>query len=355
MNDQNTLSIRHDQMRPRALLIILLLLGYGWTEHIQAACRLQFGRLPPNPASIMMLPATTALGSVPIGGVMASYQVGVGNYAEPLWACYDDTMTFGMVPFTTTLKPIDPAQGLYESGVKGVGIRFKFGPSWTGSPWNAPVPLPFEYRTTSSLRNAMFPKQMQVEFIRTEMDVGRGEVPPFDLATTHYRSDSAGRFEIAVVGTQLKTTLTQNLYFTSCHNPGNDPVVSMGRPYAALIKQGQVEEHPFSLTIRCDGMNAATKPPVKIYFEGNAKRDGLLRLSGDGQEHVAKGVGIELKNSKGVDLPFAKARALALTWQSSVPDAEIYSFSGKARYVATGGDITGGKADATLTYVLEYN
>ncbi|RIZ50943.1 hypothetical protein AXX04_29995 [Pseudomonas aeruginosa] len=62
-----------------------------------------------------------------------------------------------------------------------------------------------------------------------------------------------------------------------------------------------------------------------------------------------------MKNSKGVDLPFAKARALALTWQSSVPDAEIYSFSGKARYVATGGDITGGKADATLTYVLEYN
>ncbi|MEK2676503.1 hypothetical protein AAAC10_14480 [Pseudomonas aeruginosa] len=39
----------------------------------------------------------------------------------------------------------------------------------------------------------------------------------------------------------------------------------------------------------------------------------------------------------------------------SVTFTEIRSFVGSARYVATGGKITAGKADSILTYILEYN
>ncbi|MCR3765169.1 fimbrial protein [Pseudomonas aeruginosa] len=198
-----------------------------------------------------------------------------------------------------------------------------------------------------------FPNYMAIEFIRTGMEVGRGTVAPFDLATEFYLGTTP-MTHIPITGSSLRTTLVQNIYFTSCHNPYSDPTVDMGRPYAALVKQGQVEERPFSLTIRCDGMNATTKPPVKIYFEGNAVRDGLLRLSDEGQAGVAKGVAIELKNDNGVALPFAKERAVSLAWRNSAPDAEIYGFSGKAKYVATG-EVIPGKADATLSYVLEYN
>ncbi|KPD28912.1 hypothetical protein AOA77_11900 [Pseudomonas paraeruginosa] len=62
-----------------------------------------------------------------------------------------------------------------------------------------------------------------------------------------------------------------------------------------------------------------------------------------------------MKNDNGVALPFAKERAVSLAWRNSAPDAEIYGFSGKAKYVATGGEVIPGKADAVLTYVLEYN
>ncbi|MFG8567299.1 MULTISPECIES: fimbrial protein [Pseudomonas aeruginosa group] len=309
---------------------------------------------PTDPSYIRALPATTALKAVPIGGVLASHEF--LSTTQAIWRCPPgETMTFGMGPLTTSLKPIDSAQGLYESGVKGVGIRIRFKPRWGGSVWSAYMVPPFEYRTTASLNDAEFPHITLVEFIRTGMEVGRGAIPPFDVTTSHFRSDNAGRVNVAILGTQLKTTLTQNIYFTSCHNPSSDPTVDMGHPYAALVKQGQVEEHTFSLTIRCEGMNSTTKPPVKIYFEGNAVRDGLLRLSGDGQAGVARGVGIELKNDRGVALPFAKERALPLAWRDSAPDAEIYGFAGKAKYVATESEIKAGKADAVLTYVLEYN
>lgn len=101
-------------------------------------------------------------------------------------------------------------------------------------------------------------------------------------------------------------------------------------------------------------MNPATKPPVKVYFEGNAVRDGLLNLDNNRAPHVAKGVGIAVTNDKGVALPFTKENALPLTWQSSDPNVERYHFSGQARYVATTGEMTAGKADATLSYVLQY-
>lgn len=60
-----------------------------------------------------------------------------------------------------------------------------------------------------------------------------------------------------------------------------------------------------------------------------------------------------MTNDKGKDVPFTKGGALPLTWQSSGTNLERYRFSGKARYVATTGEMTAGKADATLTYVLQ--
>lgn len=336
---------------PRALLAILFLLGFGWAGQIQAAICHNLSSPPPNPTVITALPTTTALRSVSIGGVLASHKIFI---ADAMWRCSAGA-TYGLSSLSTTLRPIDSAQGLYESGVKGVGIRFKFDKSWCCTQWTSPLSPPFEFVTTGTLDVVPYPTYILVEFIRTDMDVGRGAIPPFDLATTFYFNDSSGRFEVPILGTQLKPPLNQNLYFTSCHNPSSDPTVDMGHPYAALVKQGQVEEHTFSLTIRCEGMNATTKPPVKIYFEGNAVRDGLLRLSGDGQAGVARGVGIELKNDRGVALPFAKERALPLAWRNSAPDTEIYGFAGKAKYVATESEIKAGKADAVLTYVLEYN
>ncbi|KWN77944.1 hypothetical protein WM24_30735 [Burkholderia ubonensis] len=52
----------------------------------------------------------------------------------------------------------------------------------------------------------------------------------------------------------------------------------------------------------------------------NSPRDGMLLADGQGQAGMAQGMGVALTDSNGADLPFAKERA-----------------------------------DATLTYILQYN
>ncbi|WP_261792992.1 fimbrial protein [Pseudomonas chlororaphis] len=203
-----------------------------------------------------------------------------------------------------------------------------------------------------------FPNILSVEFVRTAMGVGKGDMPPFNYQTsffidTTYTTPTRATFNIQ--GTNLKTKLEHNAFFTSCFTPKTDTVVTMGRPAVAQISRGSVVDHPFALDVVCEGLNPTTKPPVKVYFEGNSVRDGLLNLNGAGQQGVAKGVGISLTTDSGAPLPFSKAKAVALDWQASGPGNEMYRFSGKARYIATGGEISVGRADATLTYILEYN
>ncbi|AYZ63504.1 hypothetical protein EGY31_09960 [Burkholderia multivorans] len=215
--------------------------------------------------------------------------------------------------------------------------------------------LAYERQTVSCTHaRTVVGARWRVEFIRTGIAVGSGSITPFDVSTLYYIA-TVPQTRIPVTGTQLKTTLVNNIYFTSCYNPASAPTVNLGRPAIGELRQGNTLQKDFSLDIRCDGMNPTIKPPVSIYFEGNSPRDGLLLTDGQGQAGMAQGVGVTLTNEKGVALPFSKANAMPMTWTSSGTNSEFYHFAGKARYIASGGEIKAGKADATLTYVLQYN
>ncbi len=190
------------------------------------------------------------------------------------------------------------------------------------------------------------------------MGVGKGDISPFNYSTnffidTNYTNPS--RAEFTIEGYNLRATLEHNAFFTTCSTQKSTIDVNMGRPTAYDIKRGAAPDHGFSLDVVCEGLNPSIKPPVKVYFEGNSIQDGLLNLTGRGEAGVAQGVGISLTSSKGAALPFTQARALPLDWLASGAGTEMYRFVGSARYVATGGKITAGKADSILTYILEYN
>ncbi len=183
-------------------------------------------------------------------------------------------------------------------------------------------------------------------------------MPSFNYKTNFFIDTSYTtpiRAVYAIEGTDLKTKFEHNAFFTTCYTPKSSTEVKMGRPAAEQVKRGSVQDVPFALDVVCEGLNPTVKPPVKVYFEGNSVRDGLLNLEGVGQPGVAKGVAISLTNDKNVALPFSQDKAVALDWQSSGPGTEMYRFAAKARYVPTGTEVAAGKADATLTYVLEYN
>ncbi|MGU7785174.1 fimbrial protein [Burkholderia sp. PU8-34] len=304
----------------------------------------------PSQLTAAPLPASLTLRAAAIGGVLTYYDVSLSNYLT-FYLC-DGAEPWGMEQMTVTLPLQDASKKIYESGIPGIGIRIAF--MSTSGNWSTPFTPPFENKGRGPTVPLPTPDRMRVEFIRTGMAVGSGSITPFDVNTLYYMS-TVPQTRIPVKGTQLKTTLVNNIYFTSCYSPASAPTVNLGRPAIGELRQGNTLQKDFSLDIRCDGMNPTAKPPVSIYFDGNSPRDGLLLTDGQGQAGMAQGVGVALTNDKGVDLPFSKAKAMPMTWTSSGTNSEFYRFQGKARYIASGGEIKAGKADATLTYVLQYN
>lgn len=307
---------------------------------------------------ILNWPTIVTLKAAPIGEPMATAHAQVGS-SESLggwsWCGSDGKIgEFGLTPPQTNLVPLD-GNGLYDSGVPGVGIRIRHRATYN---WTSSLAAPFTHSTGNDGVLRYAPNLIVVDFVRTAMGVGKGETTPFNYKTnffidTNYTNPTRAVFNIE--GTQLSTILTHNVFFTTCSTQKSNIDVNMGRPTAYDIKRGAVPDHGFSLDVVCEGLNPSVKPPVKVYFEGNSIQDGLLNLTGRGEAGVAQGVGISLTSSKGAALPFTQARALPLDWLASGAGTEMYRFVGSARYVATGGKITAGKADSILTYILEYN
>lgn len=340
--------------RKAVACLSLLLIASAWTSAAHADCRNYGAESYPQQVSIKNFPASFTLKKANIGEIIATHTEYF--YSEtgsaPYWNCGPDDW-YRMTPPKITLLASHLPQ-VYETGIPGVGIRIKFSTRINPRYYNLPPPI--NQSISQGGGGSLYPPQfVTIDFIRTAMGVGKGDFT-FSYETefsVQTKFPTAGSWH-KIVGTSLRTTLKQDVYFTSCHTPRTVTDVNMGRAVVAEIKLGQAKEHAFSLDVQCEGMNPATKPPVKVYFEGNAVRDGLLNLDGGGAANVAKGVGIAVTNDKGKDVPFTKGGALPLTWQSSGTNLERYRFSGKARYVATTGEMTAGKADATLTYVLQY-
>ncbi|KAA5841237.1 fimbrial protein [Pseudomonas chlororaphis] len=333
--------------------LLALTLGciMGTSAYAASYCNKPIASLPLNPSSIASLPATTTLKYVAIGQVMASYEVKAGRYSGGWVNCSDSEWGMGEV-VTSLVSRGSP--GLYDSGVPGVGIRIGHR---AGTNWYTVRYPPFSFVGIGNA-SQYFPDIVVIEFVRTDFGVGKGDMPSFDYKTnffidTNYTTPARAVFPIE--GKGLKTRFEHNAFFTTCYTPKNSTEVNMGRPAAEQVKRGSVQDFPFTLDVVCEGLNPTVKPPVKVYFEGNSVRDGLLNLNGSGQSGVAKGVAISLTSDKNVALPFSKAKAAALDWQASGPSIEMYRFAAKARYVTTGAEVVAGKADATLTYVLEYN
>ncbi|WP_173679824.1 MULTISPECIES: fimbrial protein [unclassified Pseudomonas] len=339
-------------LRQAGLLALALGCIMGASAYAADYCdRPEYGS-PDNPSIIASLPAITTLKYAPIGGVMASYDVTVGRRSGGWSWCSKSQWGFTEVA-TSLVSRGSP--GLYDSGVPGVGIRIGHLASIN---WYTPTYPPLANTGINNGNIIYFFDRLSIVFVRTDIGVGKGDMPSFNYKTnffidTNYTTPARAVFPIE--GKGLKTRFEHNAFFTTCYTPKNSTEVNMGRPAAEQVKRGSVQDFPFALDVVCEGLNPTVKPPVKVYFEGNSVRDGLLNLNGSGQSGVAKGVAISLTSDKNVALPFSKAKAVALDWQASGPGSEMYRFAAKARYVTTGAEVVAGKADATLTYVLEYN
>lgn len=340
--------IAKDKPLPRfgATLLASLLLAAGWAGEAYAVCSPYPPGLPGS-TTLSALPSSLVLQRVGIGQVMASARVSTNGVGA--WVCQHNDV-HGMTAITGMLLA-DGYSNVYQTGIDGIGVRFGF--QANHATWDGVLYPAFQVTTPTPTRDVHFPDNAIIEFIRTGAVVGSGAVS-FDMSTQFYINTSP-MSSVQINGSHLGTTLINNSYYSSCRNAGVDPTVDMQRATPSQIRNGTAAQHGFALDIRCDNAISGSRPPVKIYFAGSVVGSGLIALDRQGQNDVAKGVGVKLTDSVGAALPFSSSSALTLAWNSSSAGGDFYRFDGRARYAPIGGEITAGKGDATLTYVLQYN
>ncbi|WP_338807203.1 fimbrial protein [Pseudomonas chlororaphis] len=318
----------------RKLVLVLMFLSGLFVREAFAICT-----YPDIPRALdIVLPSQAAIKKAPIGGELARHEVRLWSGFFTCSDAYQDLT----IRISTALKP-SAISKVYETGVKGLGVQFCLD-------WGGTLVCPFFSQGLHNLGNKDLPSYLVTRIIRTGRDVESGKSVPMAFTIDWV----AGGAALQVKG-QGTTELVNDVYFSGCESVGAAVNVQMGKQTIQHIKNGSVREVPFNFDVRCSGLKSGAKVPVKVYFEGASQGDGMLKLSNLGQAGVASGVGISLVNDKGAKLPFDIARSIGLDWNRDAAEGSIYRFSGKAKYTPTGSEITPGKGDATMSFVINYN
>ncbi|MBB3277740.1 MULTISPECIES: fimbrial protein [unclassified Pseudoxanthomonas] len=326
-----------------------LLLMFGAPALAEASCS-PWGALE-NLSQTIPSPPTTPINLklVPIGQVMASKELLLQG-GQRIYTCRRGTV-YGMTVANMTL-PESGQPKVYQTPVEGVGVRIGFREIYANG-WQDTRYPPFQASDLGGGEVLSSPYYAVVEFIRTDAYVGKGSV------VFSYRADlpipSRPETLIDIAGTHLRFNLTHDTYYTRCMPVVSPLEVPMGRISTLDLTRSAAPARSFTLDIDCEGAHPATPPPVRIHFQGDSPRDGWLNLDLAGRADIASGVGIALKDEDGNPLPFSPERALPLKWQDGTRQRQRYRLSATARYASEGGTPGAGRADASLTYVLDYN
>ncbi|KUZ45670.1 hypothetical protein WI33_27085 [Burkholderia ubonensis] len=319
-------------LRKLMLFSLALSASLAWTSAF-AACTTS----PFEMEKTITLPANISIKAAKIGEVLATnrYTLWTENVQ---FRCTESTkMT---VAFNGGLE-LSSYPKVYKTAIKGIGIRVGFHLDTSGA---YVYYAPYSWSTSGGYA----PQAVIVDLVRIDTGVGSGT-----LSTNFNMTLSGGGITYTLKSTG-STTVKNDVMFSGCSAVDAVVNVKMGQETTDRLRLGQAAERPFNFDVRCEGLKTTTLP-VKVYFAGDSSTDGLLALSGAGASGMASGIGISLVNDKGVKLPFDSSRSIKIDHFRSDVGGEIYRFSGVAKYVLTTGEVKSGKADATMTYVIEYN
>ncbi|WP_256657714.1 fimbrial protein [Pseudomonas sp. R5-89-07] len=281
------------------------------------------------PSAIVISP------NIPIGGVLArSLWMGIGSYS--IVCSVGDKVLYE----ERSGMEMSQIPGVYKTNVEGVGLKFVLKPHT-----NRAVPFALHYERPLGVDIGV-----EISLIRTGAFVGKNRLEAnFDISVGHGTASRAATYR-----GRISTQLEENNY-TMCLVGDINLDVQLGRFFVGQVRSGSAAPKSFSFDVSCAGVPAGKPLPVKVYFVGDSPSAGTLYLSGRGSSGVAKGVVIGLENDKGVALPFDRANAVPIEWQSSQPSGEVYRFDGLAKYMPGGGSIQPGMANAVMIIVLEYS
>lgn len=292
----------------------------------------------------VMPPSSLTLTRVPLGQAMGFMELRPSLLSgDQYFTCYNDFVDYELD--TSNLTP-SGYSNIWKTNIPGVGVSLTV----TRYESAGPQRLPFRFQSGPNAEHQTFPR-ISVAFYRIGVGVVSGQQEISFKSTLN----APGLPKVTLNIGPTRVNILNEVYFETCTVVNDLVEVNMGQEQIERIRNGRAIEHPFHFDVSCVGLKPnAPGGSVRTYFEGNAVSDGLLRLTSSGPE-AATGIGIALANDSGVKLPFSKAKALPLAWNRSAANGEIYRFSGVASYALTSGPVKPGKADAAMSFVMDYN
>lgn len=139
----------------------------------------------------------------------------------------------------------------------------------------------------------------------------------------------------------------------SCEPAQRQKIVSMGNVSPEAVRNGNAPVKTFTIDVNCIGHPGAGAGSVRMYFLGDSTSHGLLNL--DQLQGAAKGVALRMRNQDDSDLRFGPGYMQPIPLQHGEGHLAVYAYTGSAQYEKTTNNISSGVANASLTYVIEYN
>lgn len=328
---------------PSAAFLLLLLFGLA-SVPARAACISEYSPTIGKSAIKHLRPT-----SAPPVGSQLDGDWGTAAQAQSIRCDQDTTLKLVLVRDTGFAPGGGP--GRYQTGIPGTELEI--GVSY-GTNTKIEMHAGSELSIPGTNRNVPVPRTIVARLIRTDSYVARtGEI-----VNIHYQAELRENDKTFITYKLdiAKLTFEQNIILMSCTADGDkSQAVPMGLAAISMVRADVSPVRNYALDVICEGTPAGSPPPVRVYFEGDATPDGLLRLSE--LPETAAGIGIAVTSTSGTPLPFAnRAKALGMTWIGRSNGKDRYRFEGRARYVAMpGAEPKPGRADAVMSYVLDYN
>lgn len=308
----------------RCALVLLVSLAVAWPSH--AGCLSHPKQGAPQTVSFgtIEVPVDT-----PVGAVLAEV-ASSSPYHSAKFKCFYPQRTSTLGLFTT---PSALGAGIYETNVKGVGIRFYF----TSAAYNdVPVPdntkLPFIMDGT--LSNAYF----KVQLIKTAEVTQGGTLTPGTLARAGF--DGQAQVWVNLLDARVEPQRP------TCAFASRRLVFALDKVDGGTLALSG-SSHWATQQLVSTGCNHATQ--ILMTFSGNADEadPSLFKLNGPDS---ASGVAVELRS----DEPDAQAVPNSVTplILRAVNEGQSYGF--RARYRTTGKPLAPGPANASITVNVAY-
>jgi len=349
----------------RSLCVLAVGVGLGsgaMTVQAAGTCTIQNGLV--TPAMALRAQSITIGRDVPIGTVVFRQKIAVNNFvyctstSGATSVRYDRSITYSNLPALSLWGTGDLAGKVYQTGVSGLGMLIK------DNNGTAPYNISNTYGVNTGTGGLNATNTLELQLIKTAPTVAAGTVQGASLPIAQYVVGVGGGMTAATFPTANVTiTGAVSIVARTCQTPNVN--VAMGTHTVAEfngIGTGTAW-NDFTLALNnCPAFNGVygntdnslTANSIKYRLDPTAGVDAanpnVLKLNRGTPE--ATGVGIQIANDLGA--PLALQTLLPSGIVPTAVEGASYSIALKARYLQTGAAVTGGPANAAMTFTIDY-